>query len=125
MKKEVIELEAMWFGGGFHFRLAEDESGFIREIRDGFGELEPYKIEDGKIVYFWKKVEELGVWSWKKKYPYWKQKFAARTDGCAWTLKLRDRQGRAKYCSGYESFPRKFKKLIQELNTLFDSEIDF
>ena len=38
---------------------------------------------------------------------------------------LKDRQGRAKYCSGYESFPRKFKKLIQELNTLFDSEIDF
>ena len=69
MKKEVIELEAMWFGGGFHFRLAEDEIGFIREIRDGFGELEPNKIKDDKIVYFWKIVEELGVWSWKKNIP--------------------------------------------------------
>ena len=69
MKKEVIELEAMWFGGGVHFRLAEDEIGFIREIRDGFGELEPNKIKDDKIVYFWKIVEELGVWSWKKNIP--------------------------------------------------------
>ena len=45
-------------------------------------------------------------------------------DGYNWELKLRDRHGRAKYCSGYESFPRKFKKLIQELNTLFGSEIE-
>ena len=69
MKKEVIELEAMWFGGGFHFRLADDKIGLTREIQDGFEEFEPYKIEDGKIVYFWKKVEELGVWSWKKNIP--------------------------------------------------------
>ena len=43
MKKEVIELEAIWYGGGFHFRL-----------------------EDNKIVYFWERVEELEVWKWKK-----------------------------------------------------------
>ena len=46
-------------------------------------------------------------------------------DGCDWKLKLRDRDGRAKYCSGYESFPRKFKDLIKELNNLFGSEIEF
>ena len=38
-------------------------------------------------------------------------------------LKIRDRKGRAKHCSGYESFPRKFKELIKELNVLFGSNI--
>ena len=63
MKKEVIELEAIWYGGGFYFRLADDKNGFVR---NGFTEFEPNKIEDSKIVYFWRKVEELGVWNWKK-----------------------------------------------------------
>ena len=47
------------------------------------------------------------------------------TDGYRWTLKLRDRKGRAKYCSGYMSFPKKFKNLIKELNSLFRSNIRF
>ena len=58
----------------------------------------------------------------KKKYPYWNGKQEI-TDGCCWTLKLRDRKGRAKICSGYESFPRRYKDLIEELNNLFGSEI--
>ena len=119
MKKEVIELETIWYGGGFHFRLEDDKNGYVR---DDFTEYVSYKIEDNKIVYFWKKVEELGIWDWKKKYPYWKGKQEI-TDGCCWTLKLRDRKGRAKYCSGYKSFPRKYKDLIKELNNLFGSEI--
>ena len=122
MKKEVIELETIWYGGGFHFRLEDDKNGYVR---DDFTEYESYKIEDNKIVYFWERVEELEVWKWKKKYPYWKQKYEAPTDCCDWTLKLRDRNGRTKYCSGYDSFPRKFRELIKELNILFDAEIDF
>ena len=45
------------------------------------------------------------------------------TDGYTWELKLRDRNGRTKCCSGYMSFPRKFKDLIRELNNLFGSNI--
>ena len=119
MKKEVIELESIWYGGGFNFRLEDDKKGFVR---DSFKVYPPYKIEDNKIVYFWERVEELEVWKWKKKYPYWNGKQEI-TDGCCWTLKLRDRKGRAKYCSGYESFPRRYKDLIEELNNLFGSEI--
>ena len=109
MKEEAIELEAIWYGGGFHFCLDKNSS----------------KIEDYKIINFWKKVDEFGVWKWHKKYPYWKQKYQQLPDGCDWKLKLRDRKGRAKYCSGYESFPRKFKDLIKELNTLFGLKIEF
>ena len=109
MKKEVIELEAIWFRGGFHFCLDKKTS----------------EIEEDKIINFWKRVEELGVWKWHKKYPYWKQKYEPLLDGCDWKLKLRDRNGRVKYCSGYESFPRNFKKLIKELNILFNLDVDF
>ena len=120
VKKEVIELEAFWYGGGYHFKLVDDKKGFAQSV---FDKVEPYNIEDNKIVYFWQKVEELDVWNWKKKYPYWRQKGGAVSDGCRWTLKLRDRKGREKYCSGYMSFPRRYKDLIEELNNLFSSEI--
>ena len=109
VKKEVIELKAIWYGGGFHFCLDKNS----------------LKIEDNKIKNFWDKIEELGVWKWHKKYPYWKQKYQQLPDGCDWKLKLRDRNGRAIYCSGYESFPRKFKYLIKEMNILFDEKVDF
>ena len=109
MKEEAIELEAIWYGGGFHFCLDKNSS----------------KIEDYKILSFWDRIEEIGVWKWHKKYPYWKLKYEQLLDGYNWELKLRDRNGRAKYCSGYESFPRKFKDLIKELNTLFGLKIEF
>ena len=38
---------------------------------------------------------------------------------------LRNRNGNAKHCTGYMSFPRKFKDLIKELNSLFGSNIRF
>ena len=123
MKKEVIELEAIWYGGGFHFILQEDKTGLVLM---NFGEdSETTKIDESKIIIFWKKVEELGVWNWHKKYPYWKQKYEPMLDGCDWKLKLRDRDGRVKFCSGYESYPRKFKVFIKVLNNLFGSNIEF
>ena len=63
--------------------------------------------------------------AWRKKYPYSKLKYELLLDGYNWELKLRDRKGRAKYCSGYQSFPRKFNDLIKELNILFGSKINF
>ena len=80
-------------------------------------------VPDYKILSFWDRIEEIGVWKWSKKYPYSKLKYEQLLDGYNWELKLRDRKGRAKYCSGYESFPRKFKELIKELNNLFGSNI--
>ena len=80
-------------------------------------------IPDYKILSFWDKIDEIGVWKWSKKYPVKEPELIQITDGYSWTLKLRDRSGRAKYCSGYMSFPRKFKDLIKELNNLFGSNI--
>jgi|TARA_B100001778_G_C18226911_1_gene467106 hypothetical protein len=81
------------------------------------------KLEEYKILSFWDKVEQIGVWNWSKKYPVKETELEQLLDGYNWQLKLRDRKGRAKYCSGYMSFPRKFKELIKELNNLFGSNI--
>ena len=83
------------------------------------------KLEEYKILSFWDKVEQIGVWKWSKKYPVKEPELEQLLDGYRWELKLRDRNGKAKYCSGYMSFPRKFKELIKELNNLFGSSIYF
>ena len=83
------------------------------------------KLEEYKILSFWDKVEQIGVWNWSKKYPVKEPELEQLLDGYRWELKLRDRNGKAKYCSGYMSFPRKFKELIKELNYLFGSKIRF
>ena len=81
------------------------------------------KLEEYKILSFWDKIEQIGVWNWSKKYPVKEPELKQLLDGYRWELKLRDRNGKAKYCSGYMSFPRKFKDLIKELNILFGSNI--
>ena len=73
------------------------------------------KLEEYKILSFWDKIEQIGVWNWSKKYPVKEPELEQLLDGYRWELKLRDRNGKAKYCSGYMSFPRKFKDLIKEL----------
>ena len=115
MKKEIIfyDGQSMGFKEDCPVELLENNKG-----RTGFGIIS--EIPEYKILSFWDRVELIGVWNWKKEYKP-KEDIC---DGYCWELKLRDRKGRAKYCSGYESFPRKFKELIKELNILFESDID-
>ena len=122
MKKEVISYSGHSMIPPESVELLENNKGSIVTPRL---DAKIVDIQDYKILSFWDRIEEIGVWKWHKKYPYSKLKYQQLLDGYSWELKLRDRRGRAKYCSGYESFPRKFKKLIKELNTLFVSEIDF
>ena len=122
MKKEVI-----FYSG---FSMVPPESVELLEnnkacIITPSSDAKIVDIQDYKILSFWDRIEEIGVWKWRKKYPYSKLKYEQLLDGYNWELKLRDRNGRAKYCSGYESFPRSFKDLIQELNNLFGSKIEF
>ena len=122
MKKEVISFSGFSMIPTESVKLLENNKGSIitprldEKIED---------IQDYKILSFWDRIEEIGVWKWNKKYPYSKLKYQQLLDGYNWELKLRDRKGRSKYCSGYESFPRKFKELIKALNDLFGSEIQF
>ena len=122
MKKEVISYSGHSMIPPESVELLDNKKGSI--ITPGLN-AKIVDIQDYKILSFWDRIEEIGVWKWHKKYPYSKLKYQQLLDGYSWELKLRDRRGRAKYCSGYESFPRKFKDLIKELNKLFGSEIEF
>ena len=122
MKKEVISYSGHSMIPPESVELLENNKGSIITPRL---DAKIVDIQDYKILSFWDRIEEIGVWKWHKKYPYSKLKYQQLLDGYSWELKLRDRRGRAKYCSGYESFPRKFKELIKALNDLFDSEIQF
>tara|TARA_B100001173_G_C15960321_1_gene535359 strand:+ start:762 stop:1124 length:363 start_codon:yes stop_codon:yes gene_type:complete len=118
VKKEVI------FYDGYAMGLPEDCPVELLENNKGkIGGRIVIKIPEYRILSFWDKVEQIGVWNWNKKYPIKKSKLEPILDGYGWELKLRDRNGRAKYCTGYESYPRKFKDLIKELNNLFGSDI--
>ena len=122
MKKEVISYSGHSMIPPESVELLDNKKGSI--ITPGLN-AKIVDIQDYKILSFWDRIEEIGVWKWHKKYPYSKLKYQQLLDGYNWELKLRDRKGRAKYCSGYESFPRKFKELIKALNDLFGSEIKF
>ena len=122
MKKEVIFFSGFSMEPPEQVELLENNKGkVLAETFDG----DIVDVPDYKILSFWDRIEEIGVWRWRKKYPYSKLKYEQLLDGYNWELKLRDRKGRAKYCSGYQSFPRKFNDLIKELNILFGSKIKF
>ena len=122
MKKEVIFFSGFSMEPPEQVELLENNKGkVLAETFDG----DIVDVPDYKILSFWDRIEEIGVWRWRKKYPYSKLKYEQLLDGYNWELKLRDRKGRAKYCSGYQSFPRKFNDLIKELNILFGSRIKF
>jgi len=122
MKKEVIFYSGFSMEPPEQVELLENNKGkVLAESFDG----DIVDVPDYKILSFWDRIEEIGVWKWRKKYPYGTQNKLQLLDGYNWELKLRDRNGRAKYCSGYQSFPRKFKDLIKELNILFGSKIEF
>ena len=121
-KKEVIFYSGFSMEPPEQVELLENNKGKVLAVSfDG----DIVDVPDYKILSFWDRIEEIGVWKWRKKYPYGTQNKLQLLDGYNWELKLRDRNGRAKYCSGYQSFPRKFKDLIKELNILFGSKIEF
>ena len=122
MKKEVISYSGHSMIPPESVELLENNKGSIITPRL---DAKFVDIKDYKILSFWDRIEEICVWKWHKKYPYSKLKYQQLLDGYNWELKLRDRKCRAQYCSGYESFPRKFKELIKAINDLFGSEIQF
>ena len=118
IENEVIELEALYYTGPIFISLHSNK-GFV----DEFGEITEVKIDEFKKQNFWKKIDELGVWNWHSKYPHKQPKYQSMPDMTDWELKI-IYHNKAKYCSGYDSFPRNFKKFIKELSNLMGVEIN-
>ncbi len=78
------------------------------------------KLDESKILYFWKRIDELKVWNWKKSYHHSLNEPQPPPDGYTWVVKLRNRDGKSKYSTGYEKFPKTFKKFVDEINKLFE-----
>jgi len=76
-------------------------------------------VPDYKILSFWDRIEQLGVWNWKKQYTPKHDVL----DGYQWEVRLRNRKGVAKHIAGYESYPKNFKDFMKELNFLFGTKI--
>jgi len=117
-ENEVIEISTEYYGGG-QYILLDNDRGLVEEHMDG----EPIKvkIDEFKKQNFWKKIDELGVWNWHSKYPHRQPKYQSMPDLTNWKLKM-IYHDKAKYCSGYDSFPRNFKKFVKELSNLMGVE---
>ena len=123
MKKEVIYFDAAAYGPFAKCELINGylESDYMNMDEEASGENKKIKLDESKILYFWKRIDELNVWNWNKRY----EDEMAMTDGYTWEVKLRNRDGRAKYSTGYEKFPKTFKKFVDELNKLFETKITY
>jgi len=123
MKKEVIYFDAAAYGPFAKCELINGylESDYMNMDEEASGESKKIKLDESKILYFWKRIDELNVWNWNKRY----EDEMAMTDGYTWEVKLRNRDGRAKYSTGYEKFPKTFKKFVDELNKLFETKITY
>ena len=124
MKKEVIYFDAGAFGP---FAKCELEDEYLVSDVNNFNSennkisSKKIKLDNFKLDNFWKRIDELNVWNWNKRY----EDEMAMTDGYTWEIKLRNRDGKSKYSSGYEKFPKTFKKFVDELNKLFETKIDY
>jgi hypothetical protein len=117
---EVVQISTKYYGGG-QYILLDNDRGLVSEHMDG----DPIKlkIDEFKKQNFWKKIDKLGVWNWHSKYPHKQPKYQSKPDMTHWELKI-IYHDKAKYCSGYDYFPRNFKKFITELNNLMGVEIN-
>ena len=116
-ENEVIELSAQYYEG-FKYISLENNVGLVDEL----GSSTKVKIDEFKKQNFWKKIDELGVWNWHSKYPHKQPKYQSMPDMTDWELKI-IYHDKAKYCSGYDYFPRNFKKFTKELSHLMGVEI--
>ena len=118
-KKEVIFYEANSFPstGPEILELKADNKGSV--IEEGMGQRLEVQLTETKIKNFWKKMDEIDVWNWKKNYS-----IGEICDGHMWKIYIRNNEGKAKVVNGHQEYPHNFNKLIKALNNLFGSKIE-
>ena len=123
-KKEVIFYENAYYAGPETCEYIFDK-GILRSDNDLVETSYPVGIKEIKadeniLNQFWKKLDEVDIWSWKEKYT----NEQAPTCGNSWRLSLRNKDGKSKDIDGYEMYPYNFQKFIDALNQLFQIKIE-
>ena len=116
MKKAVIDFEICSMAYLYSVELIS--ANIIEFATLEAGHQGTIKI-DSKLDVFWKKIDELDIWSWKKKYETFPE---PPTCGIDWHLKLRNNNGKSKYSKGYEVFPDNFNDLMIAFDDLVENE---
>ena len=110
MKKEVIYFDAAAYGPFANCELTNGylESVYMNMDEEASGESKKIKLDESKILYFWKRIDELNVWNWNKRY----EDEMAMTDGYTWEVKLRNRDGSRNIHQDMKSFQKHLKNLL-------------
>ena len=123
-KKEVIFYENAYYIGIETCEYISDqkilrsENGLIdSSYPTGIKEI---KVDKNSFNQFWKKLDEIDIWSWKEKYI----NEEANTCGHSWRLSIINKTGKSKEIEGYEMYPHNFQKFIDALNQLFQVKIE-
>jgi hypothetical protein len=122
--KEIIFYENAYYAGPETCEYISDK-GILRSDNDlvetsypvGIKEI---KADENSLNQFWKKLDEIDIWSWEEKYI----DKHANTCGNSWRLSLRNNDGKSKDIDGYEMYPLNFQKFIDALNQLFQIKIE-
>jgi hypothetical protein len=122
-KKEVIFYENAYYTGPETCEYISDKK--ILRSNNGLVEtsypvgIKEIKASENNLIQFWKRLDEIDIWSWKEKYI----NEQAATCGHSWRLSLVNKHGKSKEIEGYEMYPHNFQKFIDALNQLFKIKI--
>jgi len=123
-KKEVIFYENAYYAGPETCEYISDKK--ILRSDNGLVEtsypvgIKEIKADTNNLIQFWKRLDEIDIWSWKEKYI----NEQAATCGHSWRLSLVNKHGKSKEIEGYEMYPHNFQKFIDALNQLFQIKIE-
>ena len=122
--KEIIFYENAYYAGPETCEYISDK-GILRSD-NGLVEtsypvgIKEIKADTNSLIQFWKRLDEIDIWSWKEKYI----NEQAATCGHSWRLSLVNKHGKSKEIEGYEMYPHNFQKFIDALNQLFQIKIE-
>lgn len=120
-KPVVIYFDGWSMGGGVTGELKKNKLAIKTVGNDGGLDISVGATEK-KLSEFWKKVDELNIWNWRRDYN--EGGYAPVDDGYTWELKLRSPNGKTLYSKAIHEFPDNFDDFAKVINKLFENELN-
>jgi len=119
-KKEVIYYSGQAYNSSnHHLELIQNNKGLVT-ITDEcpfFEDNRTIELQPKDIEIFWKAMDQIKVYQWDKNYN------SHTCDGYCYEIKLRNSEGKSKYCTGHLNYPENFDDFLAALNKLFRVKI--